>query len=75
MGTPHGKDDPSDIKMEAMFEELLEAQLALETSVSTTSQFLRFVLNVANENLSVIRTQLETIRDLAERINERDCAS
>lgn len=62
-------------EMEAMLQALLDAQLALGQSLSSTSQFLRFVLNVANENLGVIRTQLESIRDLALRIDEWDCAS
>lgn len=67
--------DTPEIELEAMLQELLEAQLALDKSISTTSQFLRFVLNLANENLSVIRTQLETVRDLATQIGEWERAS
>lgn len=64
-----------DVELETMLKDLLNAQIALGESISSTSQLLRFVLNVANENLGVIRTQLETIRDLATEIDKWDCAS
>lgn len=70
---------PSEVELEAMLQELLKAQLALGKNITETSQFLRFVLTLANENLGVIHTQLERIRDLAGAIDEggsdnSDCA-
>lgn len=64
-----------EMELEAMLQELLQTQLALDKNISSTSQFLRFVLSLANENLGVIRTQLETIRDLAMEIDEWGQAS
>lgn len=72
--TPENKASPES-ELEAMVQELAQAQLALGKSLSSTSQFLRFVLSLATENLGVIRTQLETIRDLAMEIDECDRAS
>lgn len=57
---------------EAMMQKMLETQLSLEKNITTTAQFLKFVLALANENLGVIRAQLETIRDLALEIDKRD---
>lgn len=68
--TPENKALP-ELETEAVVQELLKTQLELGKSISSTSQFLRFVLTLANENLSVIRSQLETIRDLATEIDER----
>lgn len=52
--------------------QLLQAQLLLGKSLASTSQYLKFVLAIANENLAVIRAQLETIRDLAMEVDKRD---
>ena len=59
-----------DRELETMLQDLLNAQVALSNSISSTSQFLRFVLNLANENLGVIRSQFETIQDLAAEIKK-----
>lgn len=67
--------DSPESNLEAMIQELVQAQLALGKSVSSTSQFLHFVLLLANENLGVIRSQLETIRNLATEIDKMDRAS
>lgn len=63
---------PTDPAQEEKMLELLHAQLALGDSIASTSQFLRFVLSLANENLSAIRTQLETIRDLAVELDSQE---
>lgn len=68
---PDGNGMP-DATMEAMLQQLVDAQLTLGKSLSTTSQFLRFVLTVANENMEVIRTQLETLKGLASQIEQQD---
>lgn len=71
MDAPIPKNNASpDLELEAMLQDLLKAQHALSHSVSSTSQFLRFVLNLANENLEVIRTQFETIQHLAAEIEK-----
>lgn len=72
--TPENK-AASELKLEAMLQDLLKAQQALGSSVSSTAQFLRFVLSLANENLEVIRSQLETIRDLSLEIDKWEQAS
>ncbi|MDL2294640.1 hypothetical protein LJC60_08455 [Ruminococcaceae bacterium OttesenSCG-928-D13] len=63
------------VEMDAKLCELTETQLSLIKSISSTSQFLRFALTMANENLGTIRSQLETIRDLAMEIDEQEHAS
>lgn len=65
---------PPEYELEGLMHEMLKTQLELGKSISGTSQFLRFVLNLANENLVVIRTQLEEIQKLAAAIEECDCA-
>lgn len=72
--TPENKALP-ELETEAVVQELLRTQLELGQSISSTSQFLRFVLTLANENLGVIRAQLEAIRDLASEIDDREQAS
>lgn len=62
-------------EMETMLKQLLDTQLALGQSLSSTSQFLRFALDTANTNLEVIHSQLETIRNLATAIDEISQAS
>lgn len=59
---------PPELELEVLMQEMLKAQLALGENITTTSHFLRFVLSLANENLGVIRAQLEEIRDLADAI-------
>ena len=53
-------------------QKLAKAQLALGDSLSSTSQFLRFALNIARENLDIIRTQLEIIRDLSTDVGQQE---
>lgn len=67
-GTP----DP---QLEALVHEMLRAQLELGENITATSQFLRFMLSLASENLGAMRTQLENIRDLADAIDDCDRAS
>ncbi|MDL2219839.1 hypothetical protein LJC04_05885 [Ruminococcaceae bacterium OttesenSCG-928-O06] len=69
---PENKASP---ELDAMRQELMKTQLALGKNLSTTSQFLRFALALANENLGVIRSQLETLKDLAMEIDEWGQAS
>lgn len=62
-------------ELEKLMHELLTAQLMLGDSIQSTSQFLRFALGLANENLVLIRTQLEKIKELASAIENLDRAS
>ncbi|MGD9559043.1 MAG: hypothetical protein AB7V55_00360 [Oscillospiraceae bacterium] len=70
--TTAGACDP---ELETLVHKMLQEQLALGDSISSTALFLRFVLDIVNENLGTIRTQLETIRDLAIDLDEVDHAS
>lgn len=72
--TPESQTPPQP-NMEAMIQDLLSAQLTLDNNVSSTSQLLRFVLATVNQNLKVIRSQLEAIQDLALKIDELDRTS
>lgn len=75
MGDPAQENTPlQKPKLEALMLEMLAEQHQLDLNVASTSQFLKFVLSLANENLGVIRTQLEKIRDLAIAIDECNCA-
>lgn len=62
-------------ELDKLMNELLTAQIMLGDSIQSTSQFLRFALGLANENLVLIRTQLEKIRELASAIENLDRAS
>lgn len=55
---------------EAKLQKLHETQLALGKNIASTSQLLRFALSLSNGNMGIVRTQLETIRDIAKAIDE-----
>lgn len=65
---------PPELELELLLQQMLKEQIELGENISSTSQFLKFVLGLANENLTVIKTQLERIRELASAIDDCDCA-
>lgn len=60
---------PEDAALEAadaeQLADMLDQQLALNKNVISTNQFLRFALNVSNQNLAIIKEQLLAIQNLA----------